>query len=344
MNMIRLLLLLATALVMTVVVFTRVPVAQNWLLGVMGERAMNNQFTESDHLKVFVCGSASPLGNSVARSQACIAIVTPKHFYLFDVGAGSANKVLNAGLPYERLDGVFLTHFHSDHIADLPEARLFSWVAGRAKPLQVFGPTGVEEVVTGFNRAYRYDSEYRTRHHGEDLLPPSAGQLQAVSGGSGVVLDRDGLQVTQFKVQHDPVEPAVGYRVDYQGRSIVISGDSIVSENLFKHAAGVDLLFHDALSPKLTKRLSQLATEAGRDRVAQVMLDVLDYHADVTALEAASQEANVAQLVLYHMVPTPNNPLLERMWQQEISDSTILSDDGMVFELPAGSRELVIRR
>jgi ribonuclease Z len=94
-------------------------------------------------LRVVVCGSASPLGNDPKRAQACIAVLTPEHFFIFDAGAGSQNRIGQAQLPMDRLSGVFLTHFHSDHIAALPDINLNAWVMGAKASLRVYGPVGV---------------------------------------------------------------------------------------------------------------------------------------------------------------------------------------------------------
>ena len=144
-----------------------------------------------------------------------IAVVTAEHFFLFDVGARSPLRIAQAGLPMDRIDGVFLTHFHSDHIAALYEFNLNSWVAGRASPLMVMGPVGVDRVVEGMNAAYELDRGYRVTHHGADLLPPELGVMEARVIEPGVVLDDDGLRITAFAVDHAPVDPAVGYRFDY---------------------------------------------------------------------------------------------------------------------------------
>ena len=119
--------------------------------------AMNSTFVEHpvDALRVFVCGSSSPLPDP-ARAQACIAILTPAHFFVIDSGAGSTRNLLAARLPVVRLNGVLLTHFHSDHIAELYELNLGSWVQGRAEPLSIYGPNGISEVVEGLNLAYRH--------------------------------------------------------------------------------------------------------------------------------------------------------------------------------------------
>ncbi len=328
----RIVLLLAIAVLATWFV-AEMPAVQDTLLSAAAPRAMGRDFGESDNLRVYVCGSASPLGNSRDRAQACLAVVTSEHFYVFDAGAGSAANLQADGLPLARLDGVFVTHFHSDHIADLPAMRLASWAAGRPETLKVLGPAGVEKVVAGFNLAYEHDNNYRTAHHGESLLPRVLGNLEALTLMSGAVFEDGGLRVTMFAVSHDPVHPAVGYLVEYGGRRIVISGDTIVSKPLFQLAKGADLVFHDVLSQRALRPLIHAAESTGRERIAQIMNDVIDYHADLDKLQQASKAADIQQLVLYHMVPTPVNGFVERVWKSDLQGNTVLAEDGMVFEL-----------
>lgn len=324
-------------------VLYRLPAVQDALL----KRASSTVFAsvpESfDGMKVVVCGSASPLGNTMDRAQACIAVVTPEHFFLIDVGARSPLRIGQAQLPMNRINGVLLTHYHSDHISALPDVNLQSWVAGRKASLQVFGPTGIQRVVRGFNEAYALDRGYRIAHHGTDILPPTAGPMTPVTVESGIVWQDADLTVTSFIVEHDPVSPAVGYRLDYKGRSVVISGDSNATEDLFAAAQGADILFHDALARHSLDIMTAAATEAGRDNLAKIFLDVTEYHADTRTLEAASTDAGIAQLVLYHLVPTPVNGLTEAMFRRGLKDETLLAHDLQTFELPPNSEAISIR-
>ena len=298
---------------------------------------------EFDGLRVVVCGSASPLGNDPSRAQACIAVVTPEHFFLFDVGARSPVRIAQARLPMARLDGVFLTHYHSDHIAALPDVNLTSWVQGRPTPLQVYGPDGVDDVVDGFNAAYQLDRAYRTAHHGSELLPPERGFMTANTIAPDGVAWQDGsLTITSFTVQHPPIEPAVGYRVDYRGRSVVISGDTNAADSLFAAARDADLLLHDALSRTLLDPMIETATEAGIPVLPTIMSDVIDYHADATTLPDRARDAGVRQLVFYHMVPVPANALAAKMFMRGLPDTVIVANDLHTFDLPPDSSEIII--
>jgi ribonuclease Z len=292
-----------------------------------------------DGMRVIVCGSASPLGQDPERAQACIAVVTGEHLLLFDVGARSPQRIAQARLPMDRITGVFLTHFHSDHIAALPDVNLASWVQGRPAPLDVYGGPGVQSVVDGFNAAYALDRGYRTAHHGVARLPPERGAMRAHAfEPSEVVWQDDLLTVTSFAVEHPPIEPAVGYRVDYRGRSVVISGDSSAADGLFAAAKDADLLLHDALSRTVLDPMIEAATELGLP-VSGIMTDVIDYHADVTLLPARAAEAGIQQLALYHLVPVPN-ALTESIFLRGLPGDVILTRDLHTFDLPVGSREI----
>ncbi len=295
-------------------------------------------------MRVLVCGSASPLGNDVSRAQACIAVITPEHLFLFDVGARSPMRIAQARLPMNRLHGVMLTHFHSDHIAGLPDVNLASWVQGRKASLDVYGPTGVDEVVGGFNQAYRLDREYRVAHHGANLLPPAAGPMTAVTFSPGEVAWQDDLMtITSFPVDHAPIAPAVGYRVDYRGRSVVISGDTNAADSLFTAAEGADLLLHDALARTLLDPMIEGAQAANIPVMPTIMTDVIDYHADTLSIEARAAEAGIRQLAYYHLVPVPANALAEKMFARGLAPDTLLVRDLHTFDLPPNSTEIHIR-
>lgn len=312
---------------------------QDWLLERAVTIGMKRPATlhNYDGLTVFLCGTSSPLP-APGRAQACVAVLAGESLYLVDAGAGSAQVAVIGRLPLERLEAVFLTHFHSDHIAALPEFSLNSWVAGRPKPLAVFGPAGVSEVVDGLNNAYRLDRTYRVAHHGEELLAPNLGVMEAKLMEPGTVLDMGDLTITSFLVNHDPVRPAVGYRFDYRGRSVVISGDATITPGLIEAATGADLMLQDSLSLPIIKSLEKASAGS---RMEKIFHDIQDYHAPTSDLSALVAQSGVRQLALYHLVPPPQNALFERIFSRDLPQGTVLTRDGMIFELPAESEDVV---
>lgn len=326
------------------------------------ERAMQRQvvrnlsgeaFREiSGGLDVIVCGAGSPMPDP-ARAGPCVTVIAGQRVMVVDVGSGAVRRLAPMGIPVGQVTDVFLTHFHSDHIDGLGELMLQRWGNGaHTTPLPVHGPTGVEDVVAGFNQAYVHDFKYRIAHHGEKIIPPGgAGGVAApfavpADGQGVVVLDANGLKVTAFLVNHAPIEPAVGYRFDYQGRSVVISGDTVKSANLQKFAIGADLLLHEALNPELVGILTQGAAQAGAANIEQITKDILNYH--TTPVEAAqiAQAAGVKHLVLYHVVPAlPLRPL-ERMFVKGVADAfdggVTVARDGTWVRLSPGGKDVTV--
>ena len=295
---------------------------------------------ESESLRVYVCGSASPLG--MGQAQSCIAVITPEHFYLIDSGAGSTDNISRLGLPTSQLDGLLLTHFHSDHIAEIYEVNLNSWVQGRPQPLTIYGPQGVDVGGNGVNASYRQDRIYRTGHHGADLLPPALGVLQHQTIAPGVIFEDGDLKITAYVAEHPPIHPAVGYRFDYRGRSVVISGDSNVTGETLKIVDGADLLLHDALSLPTVSALSKALAAANQPRQSKIVADVMDYHASAESLIELGKKSNVDMVAFYHLVPVPPNPLLEDVFLRGAPENFLLTEDLMWFELPIDSDDIVV--
>lgn len=343
----KMLLLVPTLALLLVVgrVALEIPAVQDALLarGAAGMALQGDRTQASnDSLRIYVCGSASPLG--MGQAQACIAVVTPDHFYLIDSGAGSTQNINRLRLPTGRLQGLLLTHFHSDHIAEIYEVNLGSWVNARPAPLTVYGPEGVQAVVKAINEGYRMDRLYRVAHHGEALLAPELGVLAAQPISVGEVLQDGDLKITAYMAEHPPIHPAVGYRIDYRGRSVVVSGDSNVSANTIEVADGADLLLHDALSLPMVTALASSLEANGRSRQSKIVTDVIDYHASTASLIELSAQSDVDMVAYYHLVPVPPNGIAESVFMRDAPDNFVLTSDLMWFELPIGSDQIIVNQ
>jgi len=303
-----------------------------------------------DGLHVALCGSGAPL-NDPRRAQPCVAVIVGTRLYVIDTGPGSMRKFELMRLNPGQVRGVLLTHFHSDHIGDLGELLLKHWVGGSTQaPLEVFGPPGVEKVVQGFNLAYALDSGYRVLHHGPEVAPPSGagGAARPFSFAPGqdhtVIIDEDGLTVTAFLVDHGPVKPAVGYRFDYKGRSVVISGDTSPTPSLRLQAKGADLLVQEALQPVLVQVLRDVAEKSNRPNMAKILSDIQNYHTSPEDAARMAQEAGVRHLLFYHVLPPLPVSMLKAAFlgdAKKIYHGPItLGEDGMLFSLPAGSEKI----
>ena len=246
------------------------------------------------------------------------------------------------GLPLGRLNAVFLTHFHSDHIAALGDMHLNSWVRGRKGKLPVFGGKGVGRVVDGFNMAYGLDYTYRTGHHGEALVPSvHAGLLAAEIEGDRLIYDKDGLMISAVTVSHPPIKPALGYRFDYKGRSVLISGDTVKDGNLIAAANNVDVLIHEVLQPQLVSAAGKVLAEAGQPDLSAILNDTLDYHTTPVEAAEAANEAEADLLVFYHYAPVPQNELMRRIFMRGVDavrpDGVLAATEGTRITLPGDS-------
>ncbi|MEZ5895666.1 MAG: MBL fold metallo-hydrolase [Parvularculaceae bacterium] len=337
------------AIVFALGVATRLPGVQDALF----EKAIEKNFLpraealwENDGLSIFFCGTGSPLP-SKARAQNCTLVFAGGKAFLVDAGTGSWENVQAAGIPAERLAGVFLTHFHSDHIGDLSEVNLGSWVAGRPGPLPVYGPEGVGQVIDGVNMAFAPDNIYRTAHHGKAVAEPrSAGLAANAFDGSAasVVYDQGGLKVTAFPVDHDPVHPAVGYRFDYNGRAVVITGDTAYTHSVIENARGADVLVHEAQANHMVAKLEAGAARAGNARLAKIFSDIPSYHTSPVEAAKAANEAGVKTLVLSHLTPPPDNEIALRIFMRgvvKVRAGVIVAEDGMGIILPADGEETI---
>ncbi len=352
------LLVVAAAMAALVAIGIRVPAVQDRLVRAAIKRMVASQpkeLFEKDALRALACGTSSPLPHPT-RAKACVAVFAGGRFWVIDTGPASWNRMALLRIDGARIGGVLLTHFHSDHIGDLGEFDLNTWATGRPGPLRVFGPPGVERVVAGFEEAYALDARYRIAHHGAAMFPEAVGRLEphaipgpAEGGGPVVVLEEEGLRITAFAVAHDPVKPAYGYRFDYGGRSVVVSGDARKDPGLIEAARGADVLFHEALATALVSLIGEAAAKAGRPRVAKIMSDIPSYHTSPAQAAEVANEAGVKLLVLYHLIPPPP-PLriFERVFTRGVSDvrpdGWVLADDGFLVELPVDSTDVRTRQ
>ncbi|MEK6807077.1 MAG: MBL fold metallo-hydrolase [Pseudomonadota bacterium] len=341
----------------TAALLLKQPAVQDRLVEKIIRKNMDNRDRQAlfadDALRLLVCGSSSPFPSD-ERARPCLAVIAGGKFYVVDTGPGSWNRMALLRIPGERIGGVMFTHFHSDHVGDLGEFNMQTWVAGRDAPLQVYGPAGIERLVAGFREAYALDTGYRIAHHGAEMLSLERGQMQArplvldSKGGLRPVLTEGDLKVSVFPVTHTPIDPAVGYRFDYKGRSLVISGDTIKDKNLIAASRGADVLAHEVQNQHMVAQLREAAHELGRPRLEKIFSDIPSYHTSPVEAAEAANEAGVATLLMYHLTPPPPNAIAESAFLRGVAEvrpqGIVMARDGMVIELPLAGGVAVVRQ
>ena len=300
-----------------------------------------------DGLSAGLCGSGSPMP-SPDRAGPCTVVTAGRHVFVVDVGEGGVRNLSRIGYGAGRVEAVFLTHFHSDHIDSLGALMLQRWAtSAAATPLPVYGPPEVEAVTAGFNQAYALDRGYRIAHHGPKIVPPGGFGLEphpaeaARNGKPRMIYAANGLQVFAFAVDHRPVAPAYGYVFAYKGRRVVITGDTAATTLVERAAKGADVLVHEALSTRMVAMQHDAAIRAGRANLAQIFNDIKSYHATPEQAADTAERAGVKMLLLTHIVPPLPYSILEVPFvgdaRTRFKGRLIVGHDGDEILLPAGS-------
>lgn len=272
----------------------------------------------ADVMVVTLLGTGTPRPE-VSRFGQAVLVEAGGDKLLFDAGRGAAQRVMELGLDFTDLHTVFVTHLHYDHIIGLPDLLLSGWIYGRARALEVHGPAGIAAHLRHLEQAYKRDIELRLSY---TKLPANGAAFRAVemgdgaggdsagggkgngrgsgkggSGGAmwrrgtgnGMVWRRGDLKVTAFTVSHGTVTPSFGYRVDYRGRSAVISGDTGYSPAVVAHARGADLLVHEIA-----------AASDALQRANPRLVRVLNYHSTPEEVARVVREAKPRMTALVH--------------------------------------------
>lgn len=207
-------------------------------------------------ITVTLLGTAPGPPVRVGQSGISTLVEAAGQRFLFDAGYGSLARLVESGRPMDAVSKLFLTHLHSDHLVELPALMLLPWAAPSARdvPLEVWGPKGTREMVRHLEQAFAFDIHMR-----RDVDERASAKGIEVIGRDvreGTIYDNGGVKITAFLVDHGAVKPAFGYRVDYSGRSVAVSGDTRPSDNLVNFSKGVDVLIHEAVDEVSLKKLA----------------------------------------------------------------------------------------
>ena len=226
-----------------------------------GTGALAQVATFDDEIRVTLLGTGTPVP-LLSRFGPSTLVQAGGETLLFDCGRGATQRLWQLGIRFGSVDALFLTHLHSDHLVGLPDFWLMGWLnqpwGQRSKPLQIYGPEGTGDMVQNLRRAFAWDVDHRLADGKPGAVPSEATEMRASEFQGGVVYERNGVRVTAILVEHGgAIRPAYGFRIDYRGRSVVLSGDTEPNDNLIRYATGVDLLIHQ-VSMGLSNRTGPL--------------------------------------------------------------------------------------
>ena len=309
--------------------------------------SVSNNLPKEDALSAAVCGSRSPLP-SPGRAETCILISAGEDLFVVDVGDGSNDNLRSWNINFRNIEAVLITHLHSDHIADLPGLHQNAWVVGeRSSKLKVFGPEGVDQFTQGIEMAYAHDYVFRNEHHGDAIasLEFAGFDTSVIDLNNPVIFDNGELKITAFRVVHEPIEPALGFKFEYKGRSIVITGDTSYTQSVIDNSMNADVLFHEAQANHMLAVMEKSLRSSGAELLATVLDDITTYHTTLVEAAEIANEANVKKLFFYHLTPAPRNYIQEIMFVRgvdQVRKEWTLVEDGTLVILPVGSEEIII--
>lgn len=227
-------------------------------------RPQESQPSHNTTFKVILLGTGNPRP-ALSRFGPSILVIAGERNLLFDCGRGVTQRIYQLKIPFNDVNALFLTHLHSDHTVGIPDLWLTGWVMGRKTPLRIWGPEGTVGMATHLQEAYAFD--VHIRRDVDEKLSPQGVIIQARDAGPGTIYEENGLKVTAFPVDHGPVKPAFGYRVDFRGHSAVLSGDTTFSENLIRAAQGTDVLIHEVLDLDAYRQADDIYTPEQMQKV-----------------------------------------------------------------------------
>ena len=259
----------------------------------------------SERFEIVFLGTGSPLPNPDRCGAGNVVVAGDTHI-LVDCGWGAARRILPSGIRPSVIDTALFTHMHTDHMTAVPDFLFLRWTAGAVTPLRVFGPEGTAEMVEGFLLALRRDIGFRLAHHGDKLHPDGikveVTEVPATPEPHGF-LDIGGLRCESFEVDHFPVVPAFGFRLSFDQRAVVLSGDTSLCDSLAAAARGADMFVCEAMNlPMMEQRIAALKA-GGLTLTAGLLSDVPSYHIATDQIAALARDAGVGEIVLTHIIP-----------------------------------------
>lgn len=276
----------------------------------------------AERFEIVFLGTGSPLP-SQDRCGAGNVIVAGETNVLVDCGWGAARRLVPAGIRPPTVDIAIFTHMHTDHITDVPDFLFQRWAFGSSRPLRVYGPDGTREMIDGFLMALRRDIGFRIAHHGEKMHPDGikveVTEIPATEEPREF-LEVGGLRIESFEVAHFPVVPALGYRATFDGRSVVLSGDTTFCESLLEASRGADMLVCEAMNIEMLERQID-GMKATMPHQAAMLEDVPSYHIPTADIATLARDAEVGEVVLSHLIPSvASEPAVEQAFVAGMAD------------------------
>ena len=304
----------------------------------LGAGPCSAQSQARSDIRVTLLGTGAPLP-AADRFQASILVEAGDQRLLFDAGRGATIRLWQIRVPLGSIDALFITHFHSDHTVGIADLWLTGWLVGafggRKAPFHVIGPVGTSALMSNLEKAYALDVRIRTA---DEKLPPEGAAIRSEEfEQGGVVYEKDGVRVIAFEVDHGPsIKPAYGYRIEYRGHSVVLSGDTRYNQNVIKFGTGADVLIHE---------VALVRPELSSDPLAR---RIMAHHTSPREAGKVFSQAK-PKLAVYSHIALPSNEKIPpatiddivRQTRESYQGALVAGEDLMSFEI---GDTVVVRR
>jgi ribonuclease Z len=248
-------------------------------------------------MKVTLTGTGSPIPDPNRAGPSTLVQCAGQNI-LIDCGRGVAMRLAATGVPAPFLSAILVTHLHSDHITDLNDLVTTRWIlTPEATATVVYGPVGLKKVVDGMMAMLTPDQKYRHDHH-SDLRNGPGMQVDVHEVEPGDEFNIGGARVIVGRTDHRPVTPTIGFRIEAEGKSVVLAGDTVPCSELDALCSGADIYVQTVLRPDLVELVKNFVPA-----LASRTNDILDYHSTVEDAAKTAARAGVKTLMLTHFVP-----------------------------------------
>jgi ribonuclease Z len=279
-------------------------------------------------VRVILVGTGGPEFSPTRQGYSTL-VEAGDQLFLFDAGRGVAQGLYQARINPKAISKIFFTHLHNDHIEGLPTLWITPWfLLARDHGLEVWGPSGTARMISGMRQMF---SDVEKRGNVNGFNKPEYMDIAAAEISGGFVYDNRGVKITAFSVEHGDGNPALGYRIDAEGRTIVLSGDTVYHQHVVEHGRGADVIVHNVVAfsdrwmarPEMQKQMqSVLSKLASPDQAAKIFNETaprLAAYSHIVKKDLSGDEGD--------------ETILTRTRTAGYSGPLVMGKDGMIIEI-----------
>ena len=246
-------------------------------------------------------------------------VSTNKTKILVDCGSGVTQRLDQSKISSAKIDALFLTHLHSDHVVDLYQLIISSWHSYKMNPWKIYGPKGTKKFVKKLMNTWKDERELRIKY--EARQSNEAFKINVIEFGSIGNISIKDIKVRYFEVDHKPVKYAYGFNFFHKNKKLTISGDTRPCENIMKYGQLSNVLLHEVFIDGEIGSISKM-------RTSKTLHNVRNYPPPSNIVGKVAKLTKCKKLVLNHLVPTKfNETKLKKIVKKDFGKNPIIGKD-----------------